>query len=49
MKIEAAGFSETSTYCYRLHDTTYQKTAIINIPVAAALFQRQSHIATITW
>jgi hypothetical protein len=50
MKMEAAGFSEMSKYCYRLHDITYQKTAIIiNIPVSAPLFHRQSHIATITW
>jgi len=50
MKMEAAGFSEMSTYCNRLHDTTYQKTAIIiNKPVAAALFHREIHIATVRW
>jgi len=49
MKMEAAGFFEMSTYCYRLH-ITYQKTAIIiNTHVSAALFHRQSYIATITW
>lgn len=48
--MEAAGFSEMSIYCYRLHDTTYQKTEIIiNKPVAAALIHRQCHIATVTW
>jgi hypothetical protein len=39
----AAGFSEMSTYCYRLHITYWKTAIIINVLVSAALFHRQSY------